>query len=266
MNMRPALALTLLTLTSGISLSAHAQSADNADDGFIATFGVERSASILSGGKDAKPEVGALAGLEYRSGRFFASTSQGIGYDIWKTEDFTVFGAVGYQGGRKASKRGDSKDNQRLVGMGDIKSSGILAGGVVAQPFGDIVQFQAILLKSTRKEQGLTAVFGASAGFPVWGPVSGFVGVDATYADRKHAQTFFGVTPVQAARSGNPVFSPKAGLLGSSVSVGLNWEINQQWSATASVAREQLLGDAKKSPLFTRKSDTTASVSVSYKF
>jgi outer membrane scaffolding protein for murein synthesis (MipA/OmpV family) len=52
----------------------------------------------------------------------------------------------------------------------------------------------------------------------------------------------------------------------SNVSVGLNWEIDKQWSADVSVGREQLLGDAKKSPLFKTKSDTLTSFTVSYRF
>ncbi|XVJ69980.1 MAG: MipA/OmpV family protein [Rhizobacter sp.] len=239
---------------------------DDSEDGFTLTLGVERSRGSFSGASTDKPEVSPLFGLEYRSGRFFASTSQGIGYEFVKTDLFSVFAAAGFQPGRKESKAGNKKDNPRLVGMGKIKGSGVLALGVGAEPLDGLVNLQAVLLKSTRSEQGMTAEFGAGVGFPVWGSVSGSLEVGATYADRKHMQTFYGITSAQSLRSGNSVFQPKAGLAKSSVTLGLNWEIDKQWSASASVGREQLLGEAKKSPLYKPKNDNIASVSVSYRF
>jgi outer membrane protein len=261
MTKHPLLAAALLTVAASASLAN-----ENSEDGLTVTFGVERSRGSLTGESTDKPEVSPLIGLEYRSGRFFASTSQGIGYELWKTDLFSVFAAAGFQPGRKESKAGDKKDNPRLVGMGKIKGSGLLAFGVGAAPLDGLVNLHAVLLKSTSSEQGMTAAFGAGVGFPVWGPVSGSFELGATYADRKHMQTFYGVTSAQSLRSGNRVFTPKAGLANSSLSLGLNWEIDQQWSASASVGREQRLGDAKKSPLFKNKNDTISSVSVSYRF
>jgi outer membrane scaffolding protein for murein synthesis (MipA/OmpV family) len=261
MKRHPLLAAVLLTVAASASLAD-----DKSEDGLTVTLGVERSRSSATGESTDKPEVSPLFGLDYRSGRFFASTSQGIGYELWKTDLFSAFAALAFQPGRKESKAGDKKDNPRLVGMGRVQSSGLLMLGFGAAPLDGLVNLNAVLLKPTRSEQGLTAAFGAGVGFPVWGPVSGSVEVGATYADRKHMQTFFGVTSAQSLRSGNPVFTPKAGLMESTVSLGLNWEIDKQWSASASVGRMQRMGDAKKSPLFKTKNDTSASVSVSYRF
>jgi MipA family protein len=255
------LAAALLTFAAGASLAE-----EKSEDGFIVTFGVERSRGSITGDSNDKAEISPLIGLDYRSGRFFASTSQGIGYELWKTDLFSVFAAAGFQPGRKESKVGDKKANPRLVGMGKIKGGGLLILGVGASPLDGLVNLNAAVLKSTNSEQGMTAAFGAGVGFPIWGPVSGSFDVGATYADRKHMQTFYGVTSAQSLRSGNQVFTPKAGLATSNLSLGLNWEIDQQWSASASVGREQRLGDAKKSPLFKNKSDTISSVSVSYRF
>jgi outer membrane protein len=207
MNSRYLSFIALLAATAG---AAQAQQADQ--DGLTVTLGVERSRTSLTGGSTDKPEVSPLLGLDYRNGRFFASTQQGIGYEVVKTDGLTVFAAGGFLPGRKESKAGDKKDNPRLVGMGKVKASGLLAIGAAVSPFGEVVQLSGTVLKSTDSKQGLTAVFGAGTGFPIWGPVSASVSVGATYADRKHAQTFYGVTAAQSVRSGNPVFTPRLDL------------------------------------------------------
>lgn len=256
------LALAVLAFGAGVS---HAE--ERAEDGLTVTLGAERSrSSLLDGGRNDKAETSPIFGVDFRSGRFFASTEQGVGYEFVKSDWLTGFAALGYQAGRKEGRAGNKKDNQRLVGMGQVSGSGLWVAGFNAAPLGELVELSVVLLKSTRSEQGLTAIVGAGIGLPVWGPVNAYVEAGATYGDRKNNQTFFGVTAAQATRSGNPVFSPKAGFVGSKLSVGLEWEIDKQWSASASVGREQLMGEAKKSPLFLDRSDTTAALSVSYKF
>jgi MipA family protein len=262
MKTRPLITLALLTFAASTSFAKE----KSEDDGFTVTVGVERSRNSITGGSTEKAEISPLLDLDYRSGPFFASTSQGIGYEFLKTDSLSAFAALGFNPGRKESKAGNTKENQRLVGMGKIKGSAVFLLGVGAAPLDGLVNLNAVLLKPTVSEQGMMANFGAGIGFPVWGPVSGSVEFGATYADRKHMQTFYGVTAAQAGRSGNAVFTPKAGFASSSVSLGLNWEIDKQWSASASVGREQRMGDAKKSPLFKNNSDTTASISVSYRF
>jgi outer membrane scaffolding protein for murein synthesis (MipA/OmpV family) len=256
------LALAVLAFGAGVS---HAE--ERAEDGLTVTLGAERSrSSLLGGGRNDKAETSPIFGVDFRSGRFFASTEQGVGYEFVKSDWLTGFAALGYQAGRKEGRAGNKKDNQRLVGMGQVSGSGLWVAGFNAAPLGELVELSVVLLKSTRSEQGLTAIVGAGIGLPVWGPVNAYVEAGAIYGDRKNNQTFFGVTAAQATRSGNPVFSPKAGFVGSKLSVGLEWEIDKQWSASASVGREQLMGEAKKSPLFLDRSDTTAALSVSYKF
>jgi MipA family protein len=263
MKTHPLIAIAVLTFAASTSFAE-----ENSEDGFTVTLGAERSRGSLTGESFIKSKVSPAFGLDYRSGRFFAGTSQGVGYEFFKTDTFSAFAAAGLGGGRKEVKASDKDANPRLIGMGKIRSSGVLSLGVSAEPFDGLVNLQAVLLKPTRSEQGFTAQFGAGIGFPVWGPVSGSFEVGATYADSKHMQTYYGVTAAQSARSGNAVFRPKAGFSTSSVTLGLNWEIDKQWLVSASVGREQLMGEAKKTPLLLNKNknDTTTSVSVSYRF
>jgi MipA family protein len=270
MRKHPFIAATLLAILASPSFASenkeNNENSENSEDGFTLTFGVESSRGSITGESTEKAEISPLLGLDYRRGRFFASTSQGLGYEFVQTDLVSAFVAVGYDAGRKESKANDKKANQRLVGMGEVKSGGLLVVGVGVAPFDGLVNFQAALLKSTRSENGTSAIVGAGVGFPVWGPVSGFADVGVTYADSKQMQTLYGVTAAQSARSGNPIYTPKAGLVSTTFSLGLNWEINEQWSASASVGREQLMGDAKDSPLFKTKNDNISSFSVSYRF
>jgi MipA family protein len=262
MKTRPLIALALLTFAASNSFAKE----KSEDDGFTVTVGVERSRNSITGGSTDKAEISPLFDLEYRSGRFFAGTSQGIGYEFLKTDSFLAFAALGYNPGRQESKAGDKKDNPRLVGMGKIKGSGMLMIGVGAAPLDGLVNLQAMVARSTVSKQGTTARLGAGVGFPIWGNVGGSINIGANYADSNHMKTFYGVTAAQSLRSGNAVFTPKAGFESSSVGLGLEWEIDKQWSASAGVERTQLLGDAKKSTLFKNKTDTSISLSVSYRF
>jgi MipA family protein len=263
MKTRSLMAIAILTFAASASFAD-----DKSEDGFTVTLGAERSRGSLTGESLIKSKVSPQYGLDYRSGRFFAGTSQGIGYEFFKTDTVSAFAAFGPGGGRKEVKAGDKDANPRLIGMGKVQSGGVLALGVGTEVLDGLVNLQAALLKSTRSDQGFTAQFGAGIGFPVWGPISGSFEVGTTYADSKHMQTYYGVTAAQSARSGNAVFRPKAGFSTSSVTLGLNWEIDKQWLASASVGREQLMGEAKKTPLLLNKNknDTTTSVSVSYRF
>jgi MipA family protein len=253
--------LALVACAASALTSVHA--AEEADSSLVLSLGAERSTSSLSGAATDKPTWSPSFGVDYTHGRFFASTERGLGYEFLKTDTFTAFGALGFSPGREAGK---AKDSPRLVGMGKVKAAGLLVLGADYAPFGDLLHLNAVTLAATDRDQGYSARLGATVGFPVWGDISGFVDAGVTYGDRKHAQTFYGVTPAQAASSGNPAYTPKAGWTGAELAVGLSWSINKQWSADASVGRTQLRGIAASSPLFTRRNQPTASVSVSYAF
>ncbi|MEZ5706484.1 MAG: MipA/OmpV family protein [Burkholderiaceae bacterium] len=80
----------------------------------------------------------------------------------------------------------------------------------------------------------------------------------ATHGNRQHAQTYYGVTAAQAASSGNPVFNAKAGWMSCDLSLGLNYTIDNHWSASASIGRHERLNAAADSPLFATKKATVA--------
>jgi MipA family protein len=256
--------LFLAALLSAAAGQAAADTKANPDGELSVSLGAERSKSTLTGVWSDTPKWSPTFGIDYQKGRFFAGIGRGVGYELVQTDDFSLFLAAAADFGRRD---GDRKDSPRLVGMGKIKASGQLMAGANYQVLEGLFNFSAVHLMSTTRSHGSQTVLNATMGFPLVGEqLSGFLSLGATRADQKHAQTYYGVTPAQAARSGNRAYAAKAGWISSEVSLGLNYEFDKQWSATASVGRQQLRGPAALSPLYTSKKDTVASIGVHYSF
>jgi outer membrane scaffolding protein for murein synthesis (MipA/OmpV family) len=98
------------------------------------------------------------------------------------------------------------------------------------------------------------------------GPVLAALFFQATWADGKSNQFFYGITPAQSASTGLPVFSAGSGLL--FASTGLLWEadFSRHWIAVGSAEARHLEGDAAHSPLVERTWNYYASASVAYRF
>jgi MipA family protein len=256
----------MLAVLAGLSHpnASHADPKPSDEAEITLSLGAERSHRGITGEVSDKPKWSPSFGLNYQKGRFFAGTERGIGYDLVQQGGFRAFLAAGADPGRKA---GDRKDSPRLVGMDKIKASGLVMAGAGYQALEGLINLNAVHMMSTTRSHGSQTVLNAALNFPVWGDkLGGSVSLGATHADRKHAQTYYGVTPAQAASSGNPVFNAKAGWISCDLSLGLNYEIDKHWSASASVGRHELQDAAKLSPLFATKKSNVGSASVSYRF
>jgi outer membrane scaffolding protein for murein synthesis (MipA/OmpV family) len=242
--------------------AAHADT-NTADSTFSATFGAARSTSNLTGATTERPQWSPIVGLEYTRGAFFASTQRGLGVQLSVAEGLGGFAAAAYSAGRKD---GNTEDSPRLVGMGRVQGSPLLLAGAEFMTLGDALSLSAAAALPTQREQGSTVQVGATLGLPLWGVLSGSVSLSATHADRRHAQTFYGVTPEQASRSGNPEFTPGAGWIGHQTSLGLSYTFDKTWSGNASLGREHRTGDAAKSPLFPRRAATVTAISLTQTF
>jgi outer membrane scaffolding protein for murein synthesis (MipA/OmpV family) len=70
------------------------------------------------------------------------------------------------------------------------------------------------------------------------------IGASATYADDDFMQTYFGVSAKDSRRSGLDRYDAEAGIKDIGINLGLNWVINESWSARGIFSFTQLLGDA----------------------
>ena len=139
-------------------------------------------------------------------------------------------------------------DSPKLRGLGDIGTS-FEAGAFVGYRTGS-TQFR---LRARRD------LVGATSGTQIDAEVNaavvetdrlfGRVGVQLIWADSKYTNAYFGVTPGQSTASGLPVYRAKSGLYDATVTISLEYLLNDRWSALAVLGYTRLLGSAKDSPL-----------------
>jgi len=70
------------------------------------------------------------------------------------------------------------------------------------------------------------------------------IGAAATYADEDYMQTYFGVSGKDSRDSKLDRYNADAGIKDVGINLGLNWIINESWSARGVASYTQLVGDA----------------------
>lgn len=244
--------------------ASHAAPTANDEAETTLSLGAERSNRNMFGDVSDKPKWSPTFDANYQKGRFFAGTQRGIGYNLVQQGGFHASVAAGADPGRKDGHR---EDSPKLVGMGRIDGTALAMAGVGYSALEGLIKFNATHIVSAKRSYGSQTVINAALAFPVWGDkLLGSVSLGATYADRNHAQTYYGVTAAQAARTGNRVYTAKAGWISCDASLGLNYEIDKHWSASARVGRHELRDAAELSPLFATKKGTVGAASVTYRF
>ncbi len=98
-----------------------------------------------------------------------------------------------------------------------------------------------------------------------WAQATASVGVGATWADRQHMQTYFGVTPAVAQASGRTAFAAGAGLSDLQAGAALQVPLGGHWVLMGGLGLTRLQGDAAASPLTRRASGATASVALAWR-
>ena len=257
--------LPLVVALFGLSVTQASHAAQSSDESELTlSLGAELTNRNLIGEMSDKPKWSPTFGISYQTGRFFASTERGIGYNLLQEGGFYAGVAAAADPGRKD---GDRKDSPRLVRMGKIDGTALAVIFAGYQGFDGLVKLNATHLASSKSEYGSQTVVSAGLDVPLLGEkLRGSLNLSSTYADRNYAQTYYGVTPAQAARSGNRVYNAKAGWIYCDFSLGLNYEINKPWSASANIGRHELRESAELSPLFAKKKSSVGAASVSYRF
>lgn len=84
------------------------------------------------------------------------------------------------------------------------------------------------------------------------------------WANRDWNQAYFGVP--SASLSGLPVYSAQSGVKDVHVALNWNWALSSSWLLTNSLKIEQLQGSAGNSPLVTRRSNSTLTSALAWRF
>jgi outer membrane protein len=197
--------------------------------------------------------------IAYRSGRFFAGTLSGVGYNLSNLANLEFGPALTYRFGR------DESDDARLRGLGNI-DAGADVGAFVrwnAQP----------LSLSAALEQGVGGnltgtTVRLNAGYALSINRSNSLRLDATldWADTEVMQGFFGISAPQAARSGLAAYNAASGIRRYGVSAVWAYSITPQWVSTVRLGVYRLGSEAADSPLTVRRSMGLVSAGLSYRF
>ncbi len=158
-----------------------------------------------------------------------------------------------------------SGDDPALAGLPDIRrtlrarlNSGLRLGG----GFSTSLSYSADILG---RDGGGQLGWGLGYGWAPWPTATATVGVGATWADRQHMQTYFGITPEAAQRSGRTAFTAGAGLLDLHAGMVLQVPLGSRWNLVGGLALSQLQGDAAASPLTRRPFGATASLALAWR-
>jgi outer membrane protein len=181
-----------------------------------------------------------------------------VRFKLIERDGFVAGPLGGYTFGR------EEDDGDLLEGLGDI-DGGAVVGGFVGYRLGPVL-FDVSYHQFFDDSEGYQIRFGAEIERQVSQGVTLTGRIGATYADENYTQTYFGVSDDQAATSNLGAFDADAGFKDVHVQVGIKADLDDRWSARASVRYSHLLGDAGDSPVVESEDQFTGLIGLSYKF
>lgn len=202
----------------------------------------------------------ALPLIDYRNGRFSASTLGGLRYDFSPTPQWSFGPLLAYRPGR------DQDDAPQLRGLGDIDDGADLGAFFVWRPNPFFVHGTVRHPVGADFNEELSVRLGA--GYALHLTPSDRIVFDASveWADEEMMRTRFGVTPEQSARSGLPTYRPEGGMRRASIGAAWNHALGPRWSTTVSVAAVRLGNEAADSPISVNRNGGIVSAGIAYRF
>ena len=186
----------------------------------------------------------------------------GASADLVENDRWSLGLGLRFDNGRSAG------DDPALAGLPDIRSTlrARLNGNVrLGGGFSTSLAYSADILG---RDGGNQIGWGLGYGWAPWPAARASVGVGATWADKRHMQTYFGIAPDVALRTGRQAFMPGSGIVevtgGAVLRMPVEW-LGPRWSMTAGLALSQLQGDAADSPLTRKTFGATASVALAWR-
>ena len=181
-----------------------------------------------------------------------------VRFNLIERDGFVAGPLGGYSFGR------EEDDGDLLDGLGDI-DGGAVVGGFFGYRFGPVL-FDASYHQFFDDSEGYQIRFGAEVERHVSERVKLTGRIGATYADENYMQTYFGITGDQSVDSGLDSHDADAGFKDMHVQLGINADLDDRWSAKATVRYSHLLGDAGDSPVVESEDQFMGLVGLSYKF
>jgi outer membrane protein len=224
-----------------------------------------RSRPAYDGSASQRTEL--VPAIRYLGGPWFVRSTQGVlegGLRVELAPGLHAAAQLAYEPGRVTSESA-FLETHSVAGIKRGASVGLQMEW--DHSFGPVpITLLARLRKHTDADLGAQADMRLSVGVFHSGPVSAGVFTQATWANAKSANAFFGVTPQQSTATGLLAFDARGGNL--FASVGLLWSVDLSplWVVVGSLEARRLRGDAAVSPLTERVSNHWVSAGVAYRF
>jgi outer membrane scaffolding protein for murein synthesis (MipA/OmpV family) len=120
--------------------------------------------------------------------------------------------------------------------------------------------------RHTDTDRGTQADFRLSAGVFQQGRFGAGVFTQATWANSKSANSFYGITPALSGPTRLPAMDPGSGWLYGSVGFLWSFDISKDWVAVGNLEVRRLGGEVAGSPLVERRSNYYAAAGIAYRF
>ncbi|SCY49960.1 MipA/OmpV family protein [Microvirga guangxiensis] len=263
------LALATLFLASTASVSVHAAdpvffAPEALPSGWIVTVKGNLRAQPTYPGADDLSFIGYPSLSFRRAGTVerFSAPDDGLSFSFLDDSAFR-FGAVGrFQGGRYY------EDNEELFGLKKIDWA-VEPGVFVEYWITDFLRARAELRHGVNGHHGFVADLGLDV-VQTFGAFTVSAGPRLSLGDSDFTRTYFGVTPEEAALNGRvDAYRPSGGITSVGATASASYQWSEQWSTTAFVTYEHLVGDAADSPIvqeFGSESQVGVGLTVSYSF
>jgi MipA family protein len=219
-------------------------------------LGVLNAPSYL-GSDERKTRALPLIDARWRNG-WFAGT-RGIGYQLNTGTPFSGGARLTFDLGR------DENDADALRGMGDIKSRPELGLFANYKLMPGLDLGSSFRYGSGNDREGLLADVGLRGTLPI-NPSNRLVGgLTMTFANTKAMQSAFGVDAAQSLSSGYAPYSPGSGLRDVTLQLGNMTMLRPNTMLFIGVDARTLMGDAKDSPLTTKRTGVGALATLSFR-
>jgi outer membrane scaffolding protein for murein synthesis (MipA/OmpV family) len=213
------------------------------------------------GSRAYRIEGGPVINFHYRD-IAFASTGEGIGFNILRGDHYQVGVSMNYDFGRK-----ESQDYANLHGMGDVSPAPVgklFASWVISRKLPLILRVDA--------RQFIGGAQGAIGDIAIYTPLPGssktfvmFAGPTFTVATRHYMQVMYGVTPAQSAASGHPVYTiDHNGTVGAGIGFSATKFFTEHWLVNVDAAYSQMRGSPKRSPVIEDTNQRVVALSIDY--
>ena len=118
----------------------------------------------------------------------------------------------------------------------------------------------------TESDRGAQADLRLSVGVFRSGRVGAGLFTQATWANAKSTDSYYGITSQQSAVTGLPAYGAGSGLLFASVGLLYSIDLTREWVVVGNVEARHLQGDARRSPLVERSTNGYAAAGLAYRF